>query len=1220
MKQKLLLFAASVMLAISASAQRTMPQITSFTDMINDGETAQYLYNVGTQKFFAGANDWNTRASVDTKGDSIRFELLESGYYNFRCYPAVNVSKNAWLYVSCNNWDAMWVDAPNAEENTSYPGTDQWKITKVGDVYKIYNDEMFDAYELEDAPFGVAETFQGQTGNTRCYIYYPEQTYTETVEDEDIVKPCFEGAFYDEWKFVSKETYDAYFNDIVVYEAAKALIDAIEAAEAKYPTIDLSAQRAVYNNANATIAELEAAEAAVSAEIVEFLKGQASAENPVDFSTSIQNATFDEVGNFWGWQGTAFGAGGTTSTNAEHYGHTYDTYQDIEGLPAGVYMVACKGYYRYQNQTSDYNAWKAGTPSDAKIYLSCETNGKFSTPIQHVSQGGSMYSLGGAENTMEVTDEENGTYTLYFPNTMEAANYYFHDEENPDRYHNEAFGALVDGETLRIGVISEKSTGSCWSIYDDFQLFYFGAGVDAYQLWGRKVAENNAISFNAPYGAPEKKLYDDAIAALTSASDKDAVMAAISAFETIPDTVAVSIANYALYVGFLEELDAWATANPNFQGPEYDAIVDYLQADAADNDELVALHGYPHGVKEWILPTGSNEGKLSAEEIAEETAYLQNLQIEAMKRMQPGDDVTSLLTNPSFKDGFNGWTTAGGNVGGLAIFPNVEVYENKVDVSQTVSAVPGVYEVSVQAFERPSGNGSYTGEEESKVFLFMNQFQTPVQNICLDAMPDEEAIDMENCYIGDGGGGWPYDYNVDGYGWVPNSMDGASYAFKAGRYVQNCYGLVGEDGVMKIGLTSNGQNCHWVLWANFQLTFQGKEPAALTSIIEYYTNLAMEVTDAGKPDQTALNDAISAADAAQDGNAMYDALFVLIDAYNNALASAEKYIEAEEAINNLYNVYEIYGSDASPEAIDRANNAINEYGDGINDRTYSLAELEGVIAEINGAASALKIPDLSLASDDNPVDCTSIINNPTYEDATCDGWQGSTKSLSGLNRTDMVEYWHGSCDHYQTLYALPAGTYELTVNAYNRYQDNAQNDYNAFAAGQKDEIQTAFMYIKVNGAETAIPVRLIAEGARETADLFNSYSTITTDEGDVYTPNNMQSAGAAFEETDEDGNPLSDEMNYVNRICFTLDSESDVTIGIRNDVTNSWLIWDNWTLTCFGTNSSRAETVGVEAIESVATVAPTAIYTVSGARVNTLQKGINIVKMSDGSVRKVLIK
>lgn len=32
------------------------------------------------------------------------------------------------------------------------------------------------------------------------------------------------------------------------------------------------------------------------------------------------------------------------------------------------------------------------------------------------------------------------------------------------------------------------------------------------------------------------------------------------------------------------------------------------------------------------------------------------------------------------------------------------------------------------------------------------------------------------------------------------------------------------------------------------------------------------------------------------------------------------------------------------------------------------------------------------------------------------------------------------------------------------------------------------------------------------------------------------------------------------------------------------------------------------------------IYTIDGMKINTLQKGINIIKMSDGTTRKVVIK
>jgi len=50
------------------------------------------------------------------------------------------------------------------------------------------------------------------------------------------------------------------------------------------------------------------------------------------------------------------------------------------------------------------------------------------------------------------------------------------------------------------------------------------------------------------------------------------------------------------------------------------------------------------------------------------------------------------------------------------------------------------------------------------------------------------------------------------------------------------------------------------------------------------------------------------------------------------------------------------------------------------------------------------------------------------------------------------------------------------------------------------------------------------------------------------------------------------------------------------------------------------ETTGIEAIDAITSGNVEAIYTVNGAKVNSLQKGMNIVKMSNGKVQKVLVK
>lgn len=72
--------------------------------------------------------------------------------------------------------------------------------------------------------------------------------------------------------------------------------------------------------------------------------------------------------------------------------------------------------------------------------------------------------------------------------------------------------------------------------------------------------------------------------------------------------------------------------------------------------------------------------------------------------------------------------------------------------------------------------------------------------------------------------------------------------------------------------------------------------------------------------------------------------------------------------------------------------------------------------------------------------------------------------------------------------------------------------------------------------------------------------------------------------------------------------------------TGTWFSADNFVLTMVkaGDNTGWNAANAIESVESTSTTS--AIYTISGARVNALQKGVNIIKMNNGSVQKVLVK
>lgn len=199
----------------------------------------------------------------------------------------------------------------------------------------------------------------------------------------------------------------------------------------------------------------------------------ASDDNGIDMSKVIVNATFDTVGDFTGWSGTGFGAGGTTAACAERYNMTYDTYQDLAGLPEGTYKLTVQGFYRQGAATDDYKNFKENTPAyNAYLYAVGEGD-TCKAPIMCISEGAieGSSAYGGATAPVD----KDGTLGLVVPNTMEAANYWF---EAGQYAPNEKFNSVIvkvgaDGK-LRIGVKKDVTISTDWSIFDNFTLTYYG--------------------------------------------------------------------------------------------------------------------------------------------------------------------------------------------------------------------------------------------------------------------------------------------------------------------------------------------------------------------------------------------------------------------------------------------------------------------------------------------------------------------------------------------------------------------------------------------------------------------------------------------------------------------------------------------------------------------------------------------------------------------------
>ena len=564
-----------------------------------------------------------------------------------------------------------------------------------------------------------------------------------------------------------------------------------------------------------------------------------------------------------------------------------------------------------------------------------------------------------------------------------------------------------------------------------------------------------------------------------------------------------------------------------------------------------------------------------------------------VKAAENDSDCTNLLVNPGFSDGSTGWTIGSGNSPTFS-YGVVEVYNGEVDIYQIVNDVPaGVYSISVQAFERPTWNGLYDGTEEPQVFLYMNDFETPVQNIVTDALPKDQAVDGENCYPSD-----DYLYTT---GYVPNGMYGASIAFAAGRYNQKCYGIVGDDGIMKIGLTSHGVVPHWVVWNDFKLTYEGKSAEAIASALtgpisnvqNYYDNHSEDMSTVAA---TALQDAIAKAKQTIEEieEEEYETIYAVLEALNAAKAAAQANIEAYAAAK----IAECFAAGAfnvsDSEEVREAARAV--LFKNIHDMT--TAELEAHTVELNYIKAALKVPaDANTASDKNPVDMTVLMDNPdfwedNFTEYPLEGWS-YTKNEGGNgpiydNGYDGpgFEFWNSTAtglvfDLYQTIYVLPAGKYTLAADL--------ANSYNGEIPGE-------------NGGRGIL------------------YA-------DVIVGNDTTSYSVAVEPQTEDCTDLWD--NY--QVTFDVPANAKVIVGTKSHGTMDarWYMGDSFTLTYYGniTNgitgitldvTSKSITTG-DCFKLIATVVPedaadkNVTWSSSDTSVATVDTDGNVTAVGEGT-------
>ena len=361
--------------------------------------------------------------------------------------------------------------------------------------------------------------------------------------------------------------------------------------------------------------------------------------------------------------------------------------------------------------------------------------------------------------------------------------------------------------------------------------------------------------------------------------------ATYKAASKLKKSIKTSEANYVAYVQACESAANYLSEN-TIEGEWCDLLQDYLQEDVEPNSD------YPNGSHIYIMENLTLDDEAIIAEIAFVNQMLENA---IAGGITAGTEITRLMINANFKDGYEGWNVEfeGGTAtvaGNTEIMPIPEAFNNKsFNASQTLTGLPnGIYMMALNGLFRSGTDVTsqfYAGQ------LYLNNTYNYFMSQSEDVIPEAIAEPGVNC-LGENSEDVFYDGDVTG--WVPNSRNGCSVAFNAGRYQNFCATEV-TDSTLTVGMRNltTGHGYDWMPFGNLHVFYIGtKEEAneSLTEVLNGYKDRAEVILNYETNPENV--------EPAQHPN-MSEALKDQLRGYVNAIPNATTGNNKMELINNF---------------------------------------------------------------------------------------------------------------------------------------------------------------------------------------------------------------------------------------------------------------------------------------------------------------------------------
>ena len=389
--------------------------------------------------------------------------------------------------------------------------------------------------------------------------------------------------------------------------------------------------------------------------------------------------------------------------------------------------------------------------------------------------------------------------------------------------------------------------------------------------------------------------------------------AAYKVANEIKKDIKKSAANYETYVQTCADAVKYIEEN-SLEGEWTDFLQTYLNPDEGiepDND-------YPNGSYAYIMETHL----LNDEAIEAEITFVKQMLENAIAGgITAGTEITRLMVNPDFKNGYEGWSVEfeGGTAdvaGQTDIMPIPEGFNNKsFNASQKLNEVPnGIYMTVVNGLFRAANDVTcqfYAGQ------LYLNNtynyFMSPIE----DYISLDDAEIGVNC-VGKEGGDAEYMIGQDVIGYVPNGRNGCSVAFNAGRYQNLCATEV-TDSTLTIGMRNlaTGLASDWLPFGNVHVYYLGTADEAnerLADVLSAFADRAQTIIDfqfnnydtyTKYPNfssdlKNQLTNLMAAVPSAATGKEKMELINRFSALFNEIHACRRAYIDMFDAANKLY--------------------------------------------------------------------------------------------------------------------------------------------------------------------------------------------------------------------------------------------------------------------------------------------------------------------------------